>query len=364
MTRTPVALGRGATVNQRLLNAWLRRSVYLQAWASGVSKQGAALLRREVLPQVLSELTAILSKAKGTVPLLVLQRQAEFAAIMAKIEDRYKLGVGQVGEKLASQLVELAGDEAEWAASSLTKAMPKQIAVLVDVRRAAPSVVNQLATGEPIMGMKLDKWFSNVARSTSEAVERSVRVTMAQGGSLTDVVRMARAAHNVADRGLETVARTAMKQVSSRVREETVEANDDIVEAEQFVATLDGRTSQQCMALDGSKHKPGKGPHPPVHPNCRSERIPVLKSWEDLGIQDPRLQEVPLSTRASMNGEVPETETYGPWLLQQDERFQNDVLGRGKAELLRRGKVPIERFISDDLRPLTLAELRAIEQRS
>lgn len=67
-----------------------------------------------------------------------------------------------------------------------------------------------------------------------------------------------------------------------------------------------------------------------------------------------------------MGGPAPGDRTFGPWLKRQSVRTQNDILGRGKAELYRRGKVPIEKFsdvgAGNAIRALTLPELEAIER--
>lgn len=47
----------------------------------------------------------------------------------------------------------------------------------------------------------------------------------------------------------------------------------------RLVATLDGRTSKLCAHLDGTVWRiddPAKRV-PPLHPNCRSELVPVKK---------------------------------------------------------------------------------------
>ena len=61
--------------------------------------------------------------------------------------------------------------------------------------------------------------------------------------------------------------------------------------------------------------------------------------------------------RASMNGPVDAKETYGTWLKRQPDGFQNDMLGKTRAELFRTGQVPIDRFVDDMGRTITLQEL-------
>ena len=84
--------------------------------------------------------------------------------------------------------------------------------------------------------------------------------------------------------------------------------------------------------------------------------IPVTKSWKELGIN---LKEAPAGTRASMNGQVPATMTYNDWLKKQPVGFQDDILGKAKGQLYRKGGLPMDKFV--DMKTgheFTLKELR------
>ncbi len=57
-----------------------------------------------------------------------------------------------------------------------------------------------------------------------------------------------------------------------------------------------------------------------------------------------------------MNGEVPASLKYQDWLKTQTPAFQNEVLGKGKAELFRRG-VPVERFVDKHLKVKSIGQI-------
>ena len=95
---------------------------------------------------------------------------------------------------------------------------------------------------------------------------------------------------------------------------------------------------------------PGK-----LHWGCRSTSVPVLKSWKDLGIDAP---EVPDTTRASMDGQVPADTTLEEWLKKQSQARQDTVLGAGKAQLWRDGKITFRDLLDQSGRPLTTEQLR------
>lgn len=90
--------------------------------------------------------------------------------------------------------------------------------------------------------------------------------------------------------------------------------------------------------------------------NCRSSTAPVIKSWKELVIDLP---ESAKSTRASMSGQVPDDMTYQDWLKKQPVERQDDILGKTKGQLFRKGGLTLERFVDRNGRELNLAELRA-----
>jgi hypothetical protein len=65
--------------------------------------------------------------------------------------------------------------------------------------------------------------------------------------------------------------------------------------------------------------------------------------------------------RASMNGAVPADTTYGEWLKRQPADVVDDVMGKTKSKLFREGNLPIDRFVDDKGKVLSLDELRVRE---
>ena len=141
-------------------------------------------------------------------------------------------------------------------------------------------------------------------------------------------------------------------------REQTYAENEDLIKGVQWVSTLDDKTSPVCRGRDGIVYESDRGPRPPAHPNCRSTTTPVLKSWKELGIN---LKEAPAGTRASLNGQVPATETYNSWLKKQPVEFQDDVLGPARGKLYRKGGVSMDKFTDASGDQYTLKQLRRRE---
>jgi SPP1 gp7 family putative phage head morphogenesis protein len=220
------------------------------------------------------------------------------------------------------------------------------------------------ATGELLANMVKD-WPARDALRVSNVVQRG----WGQGRSLRDMIREVVGTKrngykdgilDISRQHAGTVIHTATQHVANAARMEVWENNGDIVKRYQWVSTLDRRTTQQCKSLDGRTFEPGKGPMPPIHPNCRSTTVAVLgPEWDFLDAG---------ATRASSGpnpGYVPADDSYYDWLKKQPAEFQNIAIGPTRGKLFREGGLTADRFaelnLGRNFEPLTLAEMRAIE---
>ena len=275
---------------------------------------------------------------------------------------------------LTAELRDLAKAEAQWAQAMLQTESNAVLAVddlSLEVRGLNLSAA-KAEVSRPIIGRKLNQWFYGIAGDLQRRIETEVGVGMTQGETMEQIMRRIRGTKKGgyrdgvlenARRQAETVARTTVNHVSSQAREATYAENADIIKGVQWVSTLDTKTSNICKALYGKVFPLDSGQRPPAHPNCRSSTVPVTKSWRELGAKllkrkpGQRIDRPSESTRASMDGQVPESVTYGDWLRQQPESVQVAALGAGRARLFRQGKVQVEDLISRQGKPLPLAEL-------
>lgn len=152
------------------------------------------------------------------------------------------------------------------------------------------------------------------------------------------------------------VARTITNYVSSSAKESFYQENDDLITGYQVVATLDDRTTLTCAALDGQVFDKDSFDAPPYHWNCRTTYI---------GVVDPKFNiSNPGAARPSRGSsgaeEVQPGTTYNAWLRKQSDSFQNDVLGKERADMFRSG-ASVQSFVDHNYTPYTLDELKAMD---
>jgi SPP1 gp7 family putative phage head morphogenesis protein len=197
-----------------------------------------------------------------------------------------------------------------------------------------------------------------VFSETPTQISRRIWGTQALGG--TDGVRQ------ITRRGAQTLTQTATSAISNAVRQELYKANRRVIPREQYVATLDSRTTPICSSLDGDVFPVGDGPIPPLHMNCRSIRVPVIDGRK-LGSRpatpftekDLRGLKGPQRRRRveQLTGKVPADTTYQQWLGNQRAGFQDDVLGPTRGRLFRSGELDLKGFVDNSGDQFTLRQL-------
>ena len=136
----------------------------------------------------------------------------------------------------------------------------------------------------------------------------------------------------------EAMARTVTMHTYNTANAEVYRENADLLSSVKWCATLDMDTCEDCAALDGQEWPLDEDhPEPPYHPNCRCVLTPQVKGYEEA--DSPR---------------------YEDWLASQSEERQNDILGKGRAEIFRSGEKLSD--MSDGGRMLTLSELKAKDE--
>lgn len=354
------------TTNTLLAERAIQHAVYLERLKNGEVKKVLRLLGNEVLPDVQSKLTARLAKASkvgfDTGP----RTTERLREMVDQTGAELRAGMSYVSGEVSKSLGDIAEYEAEFQAEAIRSAAPFEL----DLVTPDPAKLRSLIESRPLEGKTTEEWFGGLADSAQTRINKQLMLGVATGETVdqmsrritgTKAMNYKDGVFNATKREAESIVRTGVNQASTTARETTYEENDEVISGVQIVATLDNRTTMICMAQDGKVYPVNEGPRPPFHWGCRTTTVPVLKSWEELGLGD-KLQDVPDTTRASMDGEVPAKQTYGEWLKDKPDEFQDDVLGPARAELFRSGEVPIEGFVNDQGRTLTLAELKHVEE--
>lgn len=339
------------TTNDILRDKTIAHEIYLQRYYSSTTKHVMELLR-ETEKDLVRQLKTLDLDNEMTIP----QIDARLQSVRAILNEGYDLA----GKELISDMHDAAEYEQEWQIKAVNESTP----IVLDMVAVAPVTLFAAIESKPLQGKVIKEWIDKLDQDSFSRIQDAVRMGLVEGQSYNDVVKRITGTkalqytdgiNSLNARQTQALVSTAMSHATNTARNEFYQQNADLYKGLQWVSTLDQRTSSICQARDGKVYPLDTGIRPPAHFRCRSAMVSILKSWQELGIKNPDGR-----TRASMDGQVAQTETYQSWLKKKPASFQDEVLGVERAKLFRDG-TPLDRFVDDSGHTYTLDELKKKE---
>lgn len=283
----------------------------------------------------------------------------------ATISDYYK----DLGTQL--DLLDLVAHEADIVGQSFAS-------IGLEASLPAETVFKSIVSNVLIEGAPSSAWWQKQGDDLNFQFSSAVRQGIAQGETLQQmIVRIAGSkklgvpgVFEVSRRNASALVHTSIQTVANDSRLATFRENSDIIKGVRQLSTLDGHTSFICVARSGAswdlEGKPINGTEfpfqsPPLHFNCRSVLVPITKTYKELGIDVP---EKGVGTRSSDLGQIKADTTFDAFLKRHDAEYVDKLLGPGRAQLWREGKLTLKDLVSGEGRTLTLRELRGISGRT
>lgn len=281
-------------------------------------------------------------------------------------------------DKAVSELVSMVKidvpDLAGIAASEASFVNGMFASVGIDTVIPTASAVTAIAQSAVMQGGTMGEWFGQLNETTRFNLSRTIKNGVSLG--LTNA-QIAKSIMGKGDKGSEPIAkarrdamaitRTATQTVANDVRMASYMENADIIKAVQWVSTLDSRTSDICIARSGKTwtfpefkpigHNIPWNNGPPAHWACRSTSVPVTRSMAE--ITGKAADQIAPRTRASMDGQVAQDLTFDQFLKNKPPEFADEMLGKGRAELWRSGKITLNQLLDQRGNPLTLTQLES-----
>ena len=332
----------------------LRAQIMLMRFTAGEQKRVVALLlgmRKELKAKLQTGLTDF-SRARVNKTL---------KACTAVINSYY------AGIQTELNLFEVAQIQRQSTANALTL-------IGLDASLPTAAVLKALVSNALIDGAPLSAWWAKQAEDTAFRFAAQVRQGVAQGETLNQIVdrivgnpkKGIAGTMDIARRHASTLTHDAIMQISNDARMATYQENENLLRGYRQLSTLDSRTSAICVAYSGAtwnlNYKPMEGTTLPFnngcprHPGCRSVIVPLTKTYRQLGIDVPEKEP---GTRASDLGQIKADTTFEAFLDRHDKAYSDRLLGKGKAELYRSGKITLRDLVDGNGRELTLEQLKA-----
>jgi SPP1 gp7 family putative phage head morphogenesis protein len=346
-----------ATVNEKLLSEIVAHEIDVLGYGNSVSRKIIKILNKSD-ENIFARLNKIID-ALPTTTINVKRIDKLLQPIVKANNEAYY----QARRELQNEMREFTDQELDFQTEIVNKESP------VPIKTIAPEQVYAAALAKPFQGELLSEFFAKLSEQKATLITNAVRMGLIEGQTTSAIVKQIRGTRAlqfkdgvlaITRRNAESVVLTSLAHFQNFAQESLYDANDDIIKGFRYTATLDTRTTELCASRDGNFYKIGE-PKPaiPAHYRCRSRYVPVLKSFRELGLD---ADEFTPSTRASMDGQVPDKLTYSDWLSKQSVARQSKVLGKAKAELFRDGKLPLDKFVAPSGHVYTLDQLKELNK--
>jgi hypothetical protein len=241
-----------------------------------------------------------------------------------------------------------------------------------------PSLAGSIVGNTLVQGGSPAEWWRKQSNDFRTSFVRTMRTSMRNGEGVAQGIRrlVGGTIDGVTVPGIMKTTRakagalaaTSMNAFTNNARVATYQQNNDVVKGTQQLSTLDNLTSDICVAYSEQAWDietfeplpPASLPFnggPPRHFNCRSTLVPILKSFQELGLTSKESAGFPVGTRASMDGQVPGDTTFAQFLSGKSKRFQDKLLGPSRAQLWRDGNITLTQLVDMRGNPMTVAQL-------
>lgn len=359
-----------------------RNAIDLNRYSNGVTRRIVRAYNDVILDT--TERLAVLNPESITA--------ARLRAILAQLKESLATWSGASTQMMAEELQGLALLQRDFMVKQLEDLQPPGAQVIVRTVEISPQFAQAVVTSDPTQlgivslsdqlpgaaqniarvtvadgvtltlpnGEVVRKAFDDIGTKQAELFSQAVRNGLLTGESTESIVRRLKGRldrerlgtvnQQIQQGGLVTarannqiraIVRSSITQVNDAAMTEVALANPDATKRYRYTAVLDSRTSPICRSLDGKIYNWGEGPAPPLHFNCRSMRVPLVKGFAQRTL-DMR-------------------QTYGEW-LQANPAEKEKVFGSKTPyfNYLSKRYGPtdaVRRFVREDGSELTLKQL-------
>lgn len=296
---------------------------------------------------------------------LSLSDQASLTRTLNRVAPLLAGPFNDLRQKFEREMTQLAGLQGEVMASRLEAAFAGGSLEGGVTFLSATQIASIVAF--PVQGIGIGEWWERDGVNAALAVKRTIQQGLIEGLSSGDIARRI-VRQQAVKKGESNAYRAARGRALGLVRTVTSSITShadaalfssqgsEITQQYVFRATLDQRTSPICIGNDGRvfRYDEAFAPIPPLHMLCRSTIIPLLNTAK----MAPKVRQSLIDAGLALGPGQRTMAKYATWFGQQTETMQNSILGVGKAELFRSGKISLADLVNSDGRTLTLAELR------
>ena len=233
------------TVNEDLVDAFIRHQVYLERLKTGQLGQLQRFLQ-QLMDDVSAQLGKRLTDITGPGGANVKRLQDLLKDLQAVSDDVAQ----QMREAVVLQMKDLAAYESGWTLTTLQTTIP----VTVSFTTVSPTQLWAAVNARPFEGRLMNEWFRDYSQAQRTRISQQVRMGVVEGQTVDQVIRRVRGTkalnyrdgvvQGITRRSAEALVRTATGHVVQMARQATFDANTDALKGLSRHAVLGSRTSE------------------------------------------------------------------------------------------------------------------------
>lgn len=321
---------------------------------------------RAKILRLLSELQRDLVGQLASIELTELKR-ARLQQLLREVNDTIFLHYRDMRAYMQTQEYAIADIEVQFARKTYATAL----GVTLQDRLPTEAFLRALVDNNLIFGGPTKEWWERMAGDLAFRFASTIRLGLAQGETTSQIMkRLIKPADGSpgvfekATAGTRALVQTSIATVAQKSRLEYFRQNPKVYKGVEQLSTLDGRTSEICIAYSGAKWdlegKPIGKPAlpfnggPPRHWNCRSQLVGIVFTFREMGFD---IDEPEIGLRASVDGAISADVTFDQFLRSKPIEFQEKLLGKQKAHWWRTGKLKLHQLVDQTGNPMTIDEL-------
>lgn len=292
-----------------LADRFTARGVNLLRFEAHERRAAVRLLRK-----LEAELVQQVQQFDPYAPSRTLYQQARLEALLqwsrTTIASRYR----SLRDRQVADLESLAGDEAARTERTINGVVGADIVTVT----VPETQLAQIVSGTLIEGSPAASWWGEQSKALQRRFTNQMQMGAIRGETVDELVRRVRGtrANGYTDGIMETsrreaqaLVRTAIQGVSNGARMAVFRANDDVVRGVQALVTLDGRTTEICIARSGAawdlegaplpestRQEPFPG-YPPWHFNALAKGARITTPRGEVAIESVRVGDLVLTHR-------------------------------------------------------------------
>lgn len=336
------------SINDQIADKTIERNLLLLRYGAKAGKDVTKILAA-LEKDILRQIPDIVSET----------RKARVDKLLKEVRTLIAASYGDIEALALQESAKLAELESNWQATAINTAVGVDIVTALPT----PAQIDAIASDVLINGAPQKDWWSRQSVGMQNRFMDVMRIGMSQSETNAQIAKRVSDALGIGRKDAFVLAKTSAQAVAMQARQAVYSANDNVVAGKMSLATLDSHTSLVCATYDHAQYNNDNEPingttlpykSIPRHFGCRSTWTVVLKSLKEMGLP---FDDFKPSTRASMDGQISAGTTFEKFLSSKSSEWQDKYLGKGRAELYRKGKITLSDLIDGTGREIPLSEL-------